>query len=136
MRWLFSCLISLFALAVIVAPCAAGAADVGQKAPLSDALGQWIKFVENDELKSARQWAAGPDAAGKIEQLWPRLRECHKDYDYRRWIDGPPEGAGPGAKAVGDATTFTLGGHLFGHLHVKWEKSEAGWTIADVFLCR
>jgi hypothetical protein len=136
MRWLYSYLVPTLALAVTLAPWRAGGADVVSKPALSDAVGQWIKSVEKDDLKSARQWAAGPDAAAKLDQLWPRLRECHKQYDYRRWIDGPPEGGGPGAKAVGDATTFTVGGHSFGHVHVKWEKSDAGWKIADVFMCR
>jgi hypothetical protein len=91
--------------------------------------------VEKDDLKSARQFAATPDAAAKLEKVWPQVRQCHKQFDYRRWIERVPDG-GEGAKGVGDATAFTVGGHSFGHVHVKWERSDAGWRIADVFLCR
>jgi hypothetical protein len=136
MRRLFSVLVPMFALLMTSIQARAHAADGTPKDPLSDALAQWIKSVEKDDLKSASQLAAGAEAAKKLEQNWPRVRECHKAYDYRRWIDGPREGAGPGAKSVGDATTFTVGGHSFGHLHVRWEKSGAGWKITDVFQCR
>jgi len=126
-------------LAVVVlalAPVRVRAADGKAKESLDVTLDRWITLVEKDDLKAAKQFAVNPDVATKLETMWPQVRECHKQYDYRRWLEKVPEGGGAGAKGVGDATSFTVGGHSFGHVHVKWEKSDGGWRIADVFMCR
>jgi hypothetical protein len=126
-------------LAVVSVALASGrvlAAEGKSKELLDVTLARWITLVEKDDLKSAQQLAATPEAAAKLGKTWPQVRECHKQYDYRRWLERVPEGGGAGAKAVGDATSFTVGGHSFGHVHVKWEKSGEGWRIADVFMCR
>ena len=112
------------------------AAEGKPKEALDVTLDRWITLVEKDDLKAAKQLAAGPDSATKLEKMWAQVRQCHTQYDYRRWLEKIPEGGGAGAKAVGDATSFTIGGHSFGHVHVKWEKSGDGWRIADVFMCR
>jgi hypothetical protein len=135
MRFPASLFVPVVALTLAIAPTARCAAEKS-KASLPEALEHWIKLVEQDDLKAAKQWAANPEAEKKLEQTWPQVRQCHKEYDYRRWIERQPEGGGAGAKGVGDATSFTVGGHSFGHVHVKWEKSDAGWRIADVFMCR
>lgn len=41
-----------------------------------------------------------------------------------------------GPAGVGDAKTFTVGGHAFGHLHTRWVKTADGWRIERVFACR
>jgi hypothetical protein len=112
------------------------AAERTSNESLDVTLDRWITLVEKDDLKAAKQLAVNADAGSKLEKMWPQVRECHKQYDYRRWLEKVPEGGGPGAKAVGDATGFTVGGHSFGHVHVKWEKSDDRWRIADVFMCR
>jgi hypothetical protein len=112
------------------------AAEGKSKEPLDVTLDRWITLVEKDDLTAAKQFTATPEAATKLQELWPQVRECHKRYDYRRWLERVPEGGGAGAKAVGGAKSFTVGGHSFGHLHVKWEKADDRWQIADVFMCR
>ena len=109
-----------------------------QPPTLAQSLEDWIVLLEKDDLKTARDsWAAGPEAADALSQQWTQLRQCHKDHNYRAWLDKRPgaEG-GAGAKEVGEATQFTVGGHEFGHLHVDWQKTDKGWRIGKVWMCR
>jgi hypothetical protein len=100
------------------------------------AIEDWVTLVEKDDVKAAAaRWAKDADAAAAMKDKWPQLRECHKAYDYRKWVGRRP-GGGPGAKDVGDATAFTVGGHDYGHHHVKWSRGVGGWRVADVFVCR
>ena len=39
------------------------------------------------------------------------------------------------ATKVGEGTKFKLGGHDYGHTHVDWEKTDAGWRVAAVWIC-
>lgn len=73
-------------------------------------------------------------AAKSLKEAWRDLRDRHHRFNYRTWItdEARPEAA----DRIGDATTFTLGGHEFGHLHVQWARTDAGWRIGRVFYCR
>jgi len=70
-----------------------------------------------------------------MQKHWALLKDCHREYDYRTWIGGKADDAAP-ASRIGDATKFTVGGHSFGHLHVRWEKTAKGWRIAEITMCR
>lgn len=109
------------------------------KSPLSlaESLEAWVTLVEKDDLKTASErWGRDAGAGEALTQHWARLKQCHKEHNYRNWLEKDRESGGVGAKQIGDATTFTVGGHSFGHLHVKWEKGESGWRISSVFQCR
>jgi len=71
-----------------------------------------------------------------MRQHWSRLKDCHREYDYRSWLEKQPGTGDPAAPPVEDATRFTVGGHDYGHLRVVWEKDDAGWRIATVRECR
>ena len=115
----------------------AQASPTDARAPLSEALEDWVALLEQDDLKvPVQRWARDEQAAKALEQHWARLKQCHQDYNYHTWIDGDAQSRRPSAKQVGDATEFTVGGHEFGHLHVKWVKGDRGWRIADVWMCR
>jgi hypothetical protein len=109
-------------------------------ASLADALTDWIALLEKDDSKTATaRWATNA-AVGKVTAEWKALRECHKQHDYRRWIenssDEPTTGLIPGgARRIGKDTTFRVGGHGFGHLHIMWEKTHSGWRIVSILEC-
>lgn len=112
---------------------AEGKADV----PLAEALEDWVRLLERDDPKAAARWARDAEAARALNLQWGQLKECHEEYNYRTWLDRDPATGGPGARNVGDATRFNVGGHSFGHLHVNWEKgSDGGWRITGVWVCR
>ena len=125
-------------LAAIALACAAThAAEKNAPDPLADALEDWIVLVEKDDAKTAAErWASSAESAKAMAEKWPQLKQCHKEYNYRAWLDASPPAEGTGARQIGDAARFTVGGHSFGHLHVVWRKSTAGWRVADVFMCR
>lgn len=123
------------------APATRAAAAVDPKtASLADALTDWIALLEKDDSKTATaRWATNA-AVGKVTAEWKALRERHKQHDYRRWIenssDKPTTGLVPGgAKQIGKDTTFRVGGHSFGHLHIMWKKTGDGWRIAGILEC-
>jgi hypothetical protein len=98
-------------------------------ATLDKALEAWIDLLETDKVEAAqKQWAKDDGASGTIKQWWAKLRDCHKEYDYRKWLEQ--------AKKIGDATKFKVGGHDYGYMHVDWEKADQGWRIAKVWMCR
>ena len=101
-------------------------------ATLSEAVADWVNSLERDEPKSAERWLADEKARKSMGPFWGSLRELHKQYDYRSWLEKRPVNA----KGIGDEKRFTVGGHEFGHLHVVWAKTDAGWRIQDVFMCR
>lgn len=133
-RFVFPCLSAAIALA-----CAAASRSETKSPPaLGAALEDWIVLLEKDDLKAARdRWAAGAEAADALTEHWPQLKQCHKAHDYRAWLDKRPgtEG-GASADRVGDATRFTVGGHDYGHLHVTWQKTDKGWRVGKVWMCR
>ena len=98
-------------------------------ASLGDALGDWITLLEKDDLKTASaRWGKDEKTAADMKQWWTVLKDCHKKYDYRKWVDE--------ARKVGGAAAFTVGGHGYGHMHVEWAKAGNGWRIAKVWICR
>ncbi len=102
---------------------------------LAAALRDWITLLEKDDLKTASdRWAKDDQAAATIKQWWVALKDCHSKFDYKNWLDG--QGQGGGAKQIGDAKTFEVGGHDFDHMHVDWQKTDSGWRIAKVWICR
>ncbi|HEX8915436.1 MAG TPA: hypothetical protein VF796_23995 [Humisphaera sp.] len=104
-------------------------------ATLAVAVSDWVSLLEKDDAKTAAiRWAANPEAAKLMTEHWPLLKERHGKFDYRTWINGKDGIAG--AAAVGDARIFKVGGHAFGHLHVDWEKTAAGWRVVNVYQCR
>ena len=95
-----------------------------KQATLVEALEDWIVLLEKDDIDTAqKRWANV-----SLKKWWGNVRACHKEYDYRKWLDG--------ARHIGDATEFKVGGHIYGHMHVDWKKTERGWRIAEVFMCR
>ena len=98
-------------------------------ASLAAGLEAWIVLLEADDVEAAqRRWAKDAAASEGMKQWWAKLRDCHKQYDYRKWLEK--------AKQIGDATQFKVGGHDYGHMHVDWEKTDEGWRIAKVWICR
>ena len=118
-----------------VPPAAGAPAEKAAPASLAGALEDFVARVEADDVDKAAAWAGGEPAAGRVKAQWEALKRNHKTYDYRKWIDGRVAG-GAAANAVGDGKTFTVGGHEFGHLHLVWSKTDAGWRVSDVWLCR
>ena len=99
------------------------------KATLVQALEDWIILLEANNTEAAqKRWANDTPAADQMKQWWAKLAECRKQYDYRKWLDG--------AKQIGDAKEFKVGGHDYGHMHVDWKKTDQGWRIAKVWICR
>ena len=135
------CLIGPCFIALLAgAPAPASAADAAtdpQTAKLDQAIEDWVTLLEkNDAKTAAARWAKNGDAAEAMAEAWPRLGQAHKAHDYRKWLDRLPDYGGPGAKQIGDAKTFTVGGHSYDHLHVEWAKGKDGWRVADVRTCR
>ena len=135
------CLIALCLMALLaaapVAVAAAPAAPDPKTASLDQAIVDWVTLLEKDDAKSAAaRWAKDADAAKAMADAWPRLAKAHKAHDYRKWLDRLPDYGGPGARQIGDAKTFTLGGHSYDHLHVEWAKGNDGWRVANVWTCR
>ena len=98
-------------------------------ATLAEALDDWIVLLEANDVETAqKRWAKDSTATKTMKQWWANLGDCHKQYDYRKWLDR--------AKQIGDAAQFKVGGHSFGHVHVDWEKTGKGWRIAKVWICR
>lgn len=111
------------------------AAIDARNASLAEALQDWISLLEKDDLPTATdRWAKDGQAGATMKQQWANLKECHKKFDYRGWIDG--KGESGGAKQIGDGKNFKVGGHDFGHTHIDWERTDAGWRIAKAWICR
>ena len=107
---------------------AAGSATP-KTATLAQALEDWIVLLEANDVGTAqKRWAKDAAATKNMKKWWANLGDCHKQYDYRKWLDR--------AKQIGDATHFKVGGHSFGYMHVDWEKTGHGWRIAKVWICR
>jgi beta-lactamase regulating signal transducer with metallopeptidase domain len=110
-------------------------------ASLADALTDWIALLEKDDVNAAiNRWVRDAPACHKMTTNWKALRECHKQHDYRRWLENSSDESTAqlvpgGAKRIGKDTTFRVGGHGFGHLHVMWEKTRSGWRIASILEC-
>jgi hypothetical protein len=93
------------------------------------ALEDWIISLEANNTEAAqKRWANDSAAADEMRKWWAKLGDCHTQYDYRKWLDG--------AKQIGDAKEFKVGGHDYGHMHVDWKKTDQGWRIAKVWICR
>jgi hypothetical protein len=116
-------------------PALAGATQAERT--FAQSLEEWITLLEKDDVATAaKRWARDTKAADAMRQHWSRLKDCHREYDYRSWLEKHPGTGDPGARHVGDPTRFTVGGHDYGHLHVVWEKDDAGWRIGGVWECR
>jgi hypothetical protein len=117
---------------------AAGSPLKSQTPPASQSLAaameQWISAIESDNVAAAERIAAGDKAAAEIKEHWQAMKENHKKFYYRAWIAGT-DGC-PSAEKIGDAATFEVGGHSYGHLHVEWTKSGGEWRIGKVWMCR
>ena len=104
-------------------------------ANLAEAIEDWIVLLEKNDLNTANaRWARDPDAAGTMQTQWDRLRAGHQQYNYRKWLDA--RGRQPGAKQIGAARKFAVGGHTYDYLNIDWEKTDAGWRISNVWMCR
>ena len=121
----------LFTLALTCA--AARATSPRPPSTLPDALSDFVTLLEKDDAKAASQrWARDAEAEKALTQYWPQLKQCHKDHNYRTWLDK----AKTAEKETRDNASFTVGGHSYGHVHLVWQKSDAGWRVANVFMCR
>jgi hypothetical protein len=109
-------------------------------ATLAEAVGDWIDLLELDDARASQRaadrWAADEQAAKDLRRLWSQSQDRHATFDYRTWIKGGTDRPTPQAEEIGDADTFTVGGHDFGHLHTRWRKTAKGWRIARAFECR
>lgn len=107
-------------------------------APLAQAIDDWAALLEKDAADLAvKRWSADEKAADALREHWPRLRACHKQYDYRKWLDRSGEdGRDAGARQIADGKRFRIGGHSFGHEHVDWKKTDQGWRITGAWTCR
>jgi hypothetical protein len=123
-------------LVVALVPAFTSSAVAPERASLADSLEDWVSRVEKDDPDGAARFARDADAARAMRERWELLKKCHADHNYRRWLDADPDTKGPGARRVQDGTRFTVGGHEYGHVHVRWDKAEDRWAIADVWLCR
>ncbi len=110
-------------------------------ASLAEALEDWITLLEKDDAKAAStRWARDANAAAQMASEWKSVRTCNETLVYRKWLDNSSNQSTTrlvpgGARQIGDAVKFKVGGHSFGHLHVDWVKTEQGWRIAGVWLC-
>ena len=118
-----------------VTPVPANEPTMAATTSLAAALEDWITRLEKDDAGKAAEWAADEATAKEVKAQWDAMKRNHKAHDYRKWIDGRAKGV-PAAKAAGDAKSFTVGGHEFGHLHVGWAKTDRGWRISKVWMCR
>jgi hypothetical protein len=125
----------LFLAASTLSFAAAPAPDAG-KATLAIAIEAWVVLLENDDPRAAERWAGDEAASKALKEQWAKLRECHKQYDYRKWIDGSYEPGSTGAAKIGDAARFTVGGHSYGRLHTEWARTDDGWRVNTVWMCR
>ena len=123
-------LVAVPALAADLAPPTTVTLAISPKtATLVQSLEDWIVLLETGEMETAqKRWANDSATADAMKQWWAKLENCHKQYDYRKWLDG--------ARQIGDATKFKVGGHSCGYMHVDWEKTAHGWRIARVWMCR
>jgi hypothetical protein len=129
--------VAMLSLIVAAAMAPAASAPEPKATSLSGAIKDWATLLEKDDAAAAAErWAGGDEAAKSLKEHWARLRECHKQYDYRKWIDGKQEAGGAAAANIGDATQFTVGGHSYGHLHTTWTKTDKGWRVSNVWMCR
>lgn len=119
------------------APATRPAADPRTAGP-AEAVADWVDLLESDNpdapATAARRWAKDGAAADQVRQFWSDLQARHAKYDYRKWATGDHRPAG--TPETGDAVKFTVGGHDYGHLHTRWVKTDAGWRIESVFVCR
>ena len=120
--------------AVSAPPQTRPAADA--KTALATAVTDWIAALEEDSFdKSAiKRFAANETAAKQMTELWPQMKAAHAKFDYRRWIEGID--GDKGAKAIGDADTFRIGGHSYNHVHIEWSRTADGWRVSKAWLCR
>ncbi|HUT59476.1 MAG TPA: hypothetical protein VNA25_16625 [Phycisphaerae bacterium] len=106
-------------------------------ATLAAAVENWITLLEKDDLKAAcHRWAADEQVDKDMAERWAGLRKANEQHDYRKWLDKRMEGNKTGAKAIGEAKAFHVGGHEYHHLHVVWRKTPVGWRIVRVWICR
>jgi hypothetical protein len=134
MKTTITALTTLFAL-TFVAAAATRAADkpaaVDPKtATLAAAIEDWIGALEaDDQAGASARWASGEEATKSLKTFWAGLRKANEKFGYRKWIER-------GANQIGDAKVFGVGGHSYDHLHIDWAKTDDGWRIARVWMCR
>jgi hypothetical protein len=141
----FAAVVVVYGCRASAGPATAPSAIDPKIATLAEALEDWIGLIEKDDLKTAQErWTANATAAKELAELWERVKAAHKQFDCRKWLDNRTATEGNpiremhpgGAKQIGDATKFKVGGHGIGHLHIDWEKTDGGWRIAKVWGCR
>jgi len=96
---------------------------------LADAIKDWIRLLETDDLQNAsKRWTKNDEARKQLERFWPKLRACNQAFDYRKWLDEATKAEGNGA--------FTIGGHQYGFMYTDWVATPLGWRIQSVWMCR
>jgi len=96
---------------------------------LPEAIEDWIRLLEADQLSAASEkWAKNTEVTQQMVKFWTGLQRCHKQFDYRKWVES--------AKNAHGVTTFKVGGHEYGCMHTDWEKTPDGWRINHVWECR
>jgi len=124
----------LVASSCVQAVAAGGVAKESGKADLAATLDAWIVVVEKDDAKgAAERFGKDEKAAAQVREHWAMVRRAHSAHDYRKLFDGMGE---EDATKVGEGAKFKLGGHEYGHTHVDWEKTDKGWRVAAVWICR
>ena len=106
-------------------------------APLAEAIADFGAAVQADDLKRAQRWSREPK---ELAKNWPGVKAQHKQFGYDRWIKEATKRESRPADAKEapeeDPNRFTVGGHMYRHLHINWEKGENGWRIAAFFICK
>jgi hypothetical protein len=100
----------------------------GPDETLAKAVEEWVGLLESNDLSQAcNKWARDDEAMQQMTRWWDTLRKCHQQYDYRNWIAK--------AKHV-SGTSFKVGGHEYGFMHIDWEETPQGWRIVRIWICR
>lgn len=99
------------------------------KASLSEAIDDWVRLIEADELtKASQRWSQNEETTQQLAKWWDRLKRCHQQFDYKNWSRQ--------AKELEKPKKFTVGGHSYGYMNTVWEQTPEGWRITHVFICR
>lgn len=115
-------------LATLPARAAVPAPAVENKA-LPAAVEAWVSLLEKDQAtEAAKTCVADEKAAEQMTRYWKNLKGAHAKHDYRKWLEQ--------AATTPDDQSFTIGGHSYAHMHVVWSKTDKGWRITNVFMCR
>lgn len=107
------------------------------KATLAEAIADFGAAVQTNDLKSAQRWSTKPE---ELTEFWVSVKAQQKQFGYDQWIEEAKKReirpADEKSTPKEDPNRFTVGGHMYRHLHINWEKGKGGWRIASFLVCR